>query len=600
MSGPVFFVLSPGGLELARRLQPEVPASEVHGWQARVPAADRSFVEAAEHLRGLFAAGRPIVACCATGIVVRALAPLLTDKRSEPPVVVLAEDGSAVVPLLGGHHGANDLARRLAAILGVPAAVTTAGDLRLGVALDAPPAGRRLANPEDAKAFAAALLSGERLAEGPVPGWLAGLPQAPEGRLSVVETERKAAGGPQRLIYHPQRLALGVGCARGCPPEELQALVDQALDESGLAREAIAAVVSIDLKADEPAVLALADRLGVPARFFDAATLVAETPRLANPSEAVFAEVGCHGVAEGAALAAAGPAGRLLATKRKSRNATCAVAAAPDPLQAGNLGRARGRLAVVGLGPGDEAWRTAEAGALIAGSRHLVGYRLYLDLLGAAAAGKVRHDYALGEEEVRVRAALALAAKGEDVALVCSGDPGIYAMATLVFELIERGEDPAWKRCEIVVAPGISAVQAAAARIGAPLGHDFCCVSLSDLLTPWPTIERRLRAAAEGDFVVAFYNPVSQRRRHQLPAAREILLRHRPPETPVLLASNLGRPAERLALTTLGNLTSEAVDMLTLVLVGSSQSRVVARGDGGAWLYTPRGYAAKQGRDDAA
>ena len=178
---------------------------------------------------------------------------------------------------------------------------------------------------------------------------------------------------------------------------------------------------------------------------------------------------------------------------------------------------------------------------------------------------------------------------GETVALVCSGDAGIYALATLVFELLDREDRPTWNRLDIRVVPGISALQAAAARLGAPLGHDFCAISLSDLLTAWSVIERRLRAAAEGDFVIAFYNPVSQRRRHQLEAARDILLAHRPADTPVALARNLGREGESLAVIRLADLRANHADMLTLVLVGSSQSRLTRRGRH-QWLYTPRGY----------
>jgi cobalt-precorrin 5A hydrolase/precorrin-3B C17-methyltransferase len=197
--------------------------------------------------------------------------------------------------------------------------------------------------------------------------------------------------------------------------------------------------------------------------------------------------------------------------------------------------------------------------------------------------------------------ALDLAAGGRDVALVCSGDAGIYAMATLVYELIDRGGNQAsgnqasgnqdWPRVEIRGLPGVSAMQVAAARIGAPLGHDFCAISLSDLLTPWPVIERRLQAAAAGDFVIAFYNPVSQRRRSQLQAAKEILLRHRPAATPVVVARNLGRPGERVAVVALEALDIDAIDMLSLVIVGSSETRMVSRPDGGVWVYTPRGYA---------
>lgn len=595
MNAPVFVVLSQRGLELARGLAAVVPG-EIHGLESRVRDADRGFDAAAAHLGRLFAEGTPIVGVCAAGILIRSLAPHLADKRAEPPVVAVAEDGSAVVPLLGGHHGANALARRLADALGTVAAETTAGDVHFGVALDEPPAGWRLANPLDAKPFAAALLAGAGCRiDGQAP-WLAqsALPLDPAGALVLRATERTEPGSPERLVYHPPLLAVGIGCERGTSPDEVAALVRDTLDEAGLAADAVALVASIDVKADEPAVHAAADRLGVPARFFDAARLEAEAPRLANPSEIVFREVGCHGVAEGAALAAAGPDGELVVPKRRSARATCAVARAAAPIDPANAGRARGRVSIVGIGPGNPDWRTPEADRWLARATDLVGYHLYLDLLGPAAAGKWRHGYELGAEEERARIALDLAALGKEVALVSSGDAGIYAMATLAFELVERGGREDWRRVELAVTPGISALQAAAARAGAPLGHDFCTISLSDLLTPWDVIERRIHAAAMGDFVVAVYNPVSRRRTTQLAELRRILLEHRPAATPVVLARNLGRDGEQVRVIDLEALDASEVDMLTLVLVGSSETRRVARGDGGCWVYTPRGYAAKR------
>jgi cobalt-precorrin 5A hydrolase/precorrin-3B C17-methyltransferase len=225
----------------------------------------------------------------------------------------------------------------------------------------------------------------------------------------------------------------------------------------------------------------------------------------------------------------------------------------------------------------------------VARADELVGYGLYLDLLGPLGAGKPRADFPLGGEEARCRHALERAGAGLDVALVCSGDAGVYAMASLVFELIDRGDvSDAAARAEVVVAPGVSAMQAAAARAGAPLGHDFCAISLSDLLTPREAILRRVRAAAEGDFAVAFYNPVSRRRRTLLVEARDLLLRHRPAETPVVLASSLGREGEAVRVVPLRALEVDEVDMMTLVIVGASATRRV-----GARVYTPRGYAAK-------
>ena len=593
---PALIVLTSGGAVLAARLKAVMPTALIHGREGRVETADVVFEDFTAQVRSAFLQGRPIVGIAAAGTLIRALAPLIADKHGEPPVVAVAEDGGAVVPLLGGHRGANALAQRIAAALGIEAAVTTAGDRRFAVALDAPPPGWHLGNPQHYKGFAAALLSGADVQmEGEAP-WLSesGLPFTEDGSLTIQVTEKAGDPGEAQLVYHPAVLALGVGCERGAAPAELAELVNATLESAGLSPQAIAGVFSIDVKADEAAVLDLAQGLDVPARFFNAAALEAQTPRLANPSELVFREVGCHGVAEGAALAAAGPEGKLLVAKTKSPRATCALALAPGIIEADSLGRGRGSLAVVGTGPGDPVWRTPEVEAAVLRAGDLVGYGLYLDLLGPLAAGKARHAYELGEEEARVRVALELAAEGRDVALVCSGDPGIYAMAALVFELLEREADPAWRRIAVSVMPGLSALQAAAARAGAPLGHDFCAISLSDLLTPWDVIERRVRAAAEGDFVVAFYNPVSRRRTRQLAAAAEILRHHRPDDTPVILARNLGRDGESLTTVDLSELTPEMVDMLTVVLVGSSETRRVARGDGGAWVYTPRGYAAKQ------
>ena len=605
---PAILALTRAGAEIGRRLRGAVPGASLLGRRGRVGAETAADVDAVvddptEALRGLFRVGRPIVAVCSAGIVIRALAPLLNDKATEPPVLAVDETGTSVVPLLGGHRGANRLARTIAATLGGHAALTTAGEVSLGVALDDPPAGWRLANPQHAKAFMAGLLADPRVR---LVGDAPFLTEArwavdPTASLTIHVSHQRLGdtpdgapdGGPDHLVYRPAVLAVGVGCSRNCAPAELADLVDATLAEAQLARDAVAVVVSIDLKEDEPAVADLAAGLGVPMRVFPATRLAEETPRLATPSDRVFAEIGCHGVAEAAALAAAGPAGTLIVPKRKSANATCAVALAPSPIRPTEVGRARGHLAVVGLGPGQRDWRTPEAAAWIAEATDLVGYRCYLDLLGTAAAGKVRHGYALGEETTRVKHAIALAAEGRCVALVCSGDPGIYAMAALVHEQLDGAADPAWRRIDVTVIPGISAVQAAAARIGAPLGHDFCAISLSDLLTPWSAIERRLRAAAKADFVVALYNPRSRDRHWQLDVALAILAEHRPADTPVVLAANLGRAGERLSVRALSEVASAEVNMLTIVLVGASATRRYRLGDGRERVYTPRGYAAK-------
>ncbi len=255
------------------------------------------------------------------------------------------------------------------------------------------------------------------------------------------------------------------------------------------------------------------------------------------------------------------------------------------------------KLYLVSAGPGDHDLVAPKAIAAITSSTDLVAYGLYLDLLGEVCDGKTHHDLPLGKEIDRARLSLDLAASGKTTALVSSGDIGIYAMATLVFELLDQqlqGQEahPQWLQVEIEVVPGISAMQAASSRAGAMLGHDFCTISLSDLLTPWQTIEKRLHACGEGDFVVSFYNPRSVKRDWQINTARDILMRYRPAETPVILGRQLTRDDEELTIITLEQLHSDNVDMFTLVSVGNSESKHIINGEQ-EWVYTPRGYSKK-------
>lgn len=255
------------------------------------------------------------------------------------------------------------------------------------------------------------------------------------------------------------------------------------------------------------------------------------------------------------------------------------------------------KLFILGTGPGDIQLLTPKAKQAIAASTDLVAYGLYLDLLGELCRGKKHHELPLGEEINRARLALDLTAQGRDTALISSGDIGIYAMATLVFELLDRQlqgleQSPQWLDVEIEVIPGVSAMQAGASAVGALLGHDFCTISLSDLLTPWQTIEKRIECAAAADFVVSFYNPVSKKRDWQLNAARDILLTARPATTPVLLGRQLTREDESIQMIQLGELDAKDVDMFTLVSVGNSESRHIVNGDK-EWIYTPRGYSKK-------
>ena len=615
---PVILCLSSRGYELALKLRKTLDA-DIHGHATRCPKAEFKFTRATTHIADLFCGGRPLIGICAAGILIRAIAPHIGDKGGDAPLVAVSESGDSVVPLISGHSGAIALAQKLAKATGGHAAITTAGDTRWRIALDEPPAGWRLANPEAARSVMPMLLAGDgariegECAAG-LKDWLEHIPHGKAVKITATRKQHKPANN--ELVYCPRDVMVGAGCIRDCAPEELTELVMRELESADINKAAIAGVFSIDLKADEPALHALSAALDVPYRVNDAKQLSAQAPKLANPSATVEREVGTPGVAEAAALAAAGEGGTLIHPKVKSTNATMALALAPRPVDSlEGCGRKTGSVSLVGIGPGKAEWRTPEASRIIQNADELVGYGFYIDLLGPAASGRVRRDFELGEEEARCRYALEQAATGKDVAIICSGDAGIYAMASLVYELLDRpaqesanestkervngsakqgGVSPAARRVAVSTAPGVSAMQAASARTGAVLGHDFCTISLSDLLTPWEQIERRIHAAGAGDFVVAFYNPVSRRRRTQLARARDILLGCRGADTPVILAQSLGRE-ESLVFCTLGELDVNMVDMMTTVIVGSSASRRVKLGLGDA-VYTPRGYMVDSGK----
>lgn len=249
-----------------------------------------------------------------------------------------------------------------------------------------------------------------------------------------------------------------------------------------------------------------------------------------------------------------------------------------------------GWLTVVGTGPGDPAWLTPESATALSQATDLVGYERYVDRV--AGADQRRHVSDNREEMARARHALDLAASGARVALVSGGDPGIFAMAAAVWEAVDAEPEARWAGVTISVVPAVSAIQAVAARAGAPLGNDFCVISLSDNLKPWSVIEKRVALAAEADFAMAFYNPVSRARPWQLGAAIDQVARHRDPHTPVVIGTAIGRADEALRLTDLGRFASDQADMRTLVIIGASTTRRMIAPDGREQVYTPRYYPA--------
>ena len=549
----------------------------------------KSYQSLRDCLRENFQHHIPIVALCASGIVIRALADLLHDKYSESPVLVVAEDGSCVIPMLGGHRGGNELARKISDALDIAPAITTASDQSLGFALDMPPKDWKIRHYTEINPIMARLLAKQPvqlIQEFPN----AAFPpkqvfQEQSAPYTVRVTDQAVEESDKTVILHPPSLILGIGCERRCPAEAVEELVMQTLNDHQLATDSIAAIATVNLKADEPALHALADRLNVPIKLFSPQELEALSDKVQYPSDTVFQEIGCHSVAEAAALACTEAAAQQIVPKVKNQKATLSIVRRQDFTEL--AGRELGSLSVVGTGPGDTNNQTQALEKLLKNCNISIGYGLYLDLVANMIGHTEQIRSPLGEEQKRVEQAIAKAQEGHHVALICSGDPGIYALATLVYEVLEQQE--ARPQFRFAIHPGITAMQAAAAKLGAPLGHDFLAISLSDLLTPPETIRMRLHAAGAGDFVTSIYNPQSRTRRTLLPEAKEIFLQYRSKKTPVAICRNIGRPEEEFIISTLADFDPEKVDMLSLVMIGNSMTRAT-KNMSKTYLYTPRGY----------
>lgn len=507
-----------------------------------------------------------LVCFLAVGATVRLIAPLLTGKDTDPGVVCVDEACRFAVAVVGGHAGsANALAERTADTLGATPVVTTATDAAGATPLDTigwPAEG-------DIAAVTRAMLDGHEVTLAADATWP--LPPLPVTLVSspwppcIAVTDRIVDPPRPAVVVRPLSLVVGVGGSRGVTDDEVTALIADTLRDAGLAAASIAHLATVDAKAGEAGIAAAARDLGVPLVPHPAERL-AQIP-VPHPSDVVRGALGTPSVAEAAALA---DGGDLVVAKRKSPMATVAVARR----------RPRGRLALIGLGPGARDLLTPRAVAELHRSSHVVGLDRYVaqirDLLRPGS-----HVLAsgLGAEEERASTAVDLAREGHAVALIGSGDAGVYAMAS---PALQQADDT----IDVVGVPGVTAMLAAAALLGAPLGHDHCALSLSDLHTPWPAIEQRVRAAAAADLVVAFYNPRSRGRDWQLPAALAVLAEHRSPNTPVGVVTDATRAEERVTVTTLADVDVATVGMTSLVIVGSTCSRVVADR-----FVTPRGYA---------
>ena len=597
-----------------------------------------------EHLASLWDSYQSFVFCLATGAVVRLIAPLLQHKSTDPAVVVLDAAGTVAVSLCGGHQGGADrLAQAIASQLGAKPILTGASNhlglpgidvlgLKFGWNRgtgDWTGVSAAIARQEPVQVIQEA---GSVLWQSHLPdhhSFQFGFPEYPDtadqgiakpiARVWISPIQRRFAPESEmpRVQWHPRVLWIGIGCERGTPKELIDLAIRQVLQAHHLAEGAIAGIATIDLKADEVGLLEVCRDRNLPLRCFPADTL--RTVSVPNPSATVEAEVGTPSVAEAAAFLAAsqgrgkgekgdkgdgGDGGdgevksfptshtphptphTLRVPKKIVRNDALpgAVTVAIAQSEHEYTGRT-GKLWLVGTGPGSLDQITPAAQTAIALADVVIGYSLYIDLIRSLLKpGQIIEALPITQERQRAQRSIELAEWGLTVAVISSGDCGIYGMAGLVLEELRSsgwdGKTPA-----VQVFPGITALQASASRVGAPLMHDFCAISLSNLLTPWEVIEKRLMAAAQADFVVALYNPRSQTRTEQIAIAQTIFLEYRDPQTPVALVRSAYREDEQITLTTLGQLLDAPVDMLTTVLIGNQSTRLYSD-----WMITPRGY----------
>jgi cobalt-precorrin 5A hydrolase/precorrin-3B C17-methyltransferase len=583
----------------------------------------------------------------ATGAVVRLIAPLLQDKATDPAVVVVDVAGKFAISLCGGHQGGGDtLAQTISHHLpATPVLTGSANHLSLpGIDVLGGPCGWTRGS-GNWTGVASAIAQGQpvqvvqeagselwqhhlppdhpfQFGWPEVPASQASQPPQPRARVWISPIQRRFSptGGIPRVQWHPRVLWVGVGCERGTSKDLIAWAIESVCQSRHLALGSIAGLASLDLKADEAGLVNLCQERQWPLRCFTAAALKAIP--VPHPSDVVAAAVGTPSVAEAAAILAASTpelplpacslAGAAVETgppqglgggesgsglQPETRAGLCvskkvfrhpdwngAVTVAITQAAQEYLGRP-GHLALVGTGPGHLDQITPAAKAAIVQADVVIGYTLYIEQIRPLCRpGQIVEPWPITQERQRGERAIALANWGLKVAVVSSGDCGIYGMAGLVMEQLQTlgwdGETPS-----VQVYPGISALQAAAARVGAPLMHDFCAISLSDLLTPWDVIIKRLGAAAQADFVIALYNPKSKTRVHQIETARDILLAHRPAQTPVAIVKSVYRPDEEIYTTSLKDMLTHPIDMLTLVLIGNQSTRQQGR-----WMVTPRGY----------
>ncbi|MCR4694074.1 MAG: precorrin-3B C(17)-methyltransferase [Pseudobutyrivibrio sp.] len=496
----------------------------------------------------------PILFIGACGICVRTISPFIEDKLRDSPVLVVDELGLNVISLLSGHMGgANALAKELAHAIGANPVITTASDVNNAFAIDeyARVNGYRISDRKAIKEINGQFIKSNK----------------------DFDPKEKFPG-----VLIKKRLVLGMGCKKGKSFEELKKFINEYYEDEYL-RDNLYSIASIDVKAEETGLIKLAMFYGAKIFFYSAEELRAVEGDFTE-SDFVEKTVGVGNVCERSALLAAGLKGSLMAEKRAKDGITLAEAQRSEE-NIKSTNREYGHIYVVGLGPGKKDYMTVEAIKAIQNSDIIVGYTVYVDLVRDFSYGKEIFATGMRQEIDRCKACFEFAMEGKNVALVCSGDSGVYGMAAPMYELL-----PAYPGVEISVVAGVTAALSGAAALGCPINHDFCLISLSDLMTPWSAIERRIRAAIDGDFAMALYNPSSHKRADYLKKAVEIMLdQGASPDRACGYVENIGRKGTKTYTCSLAQLKETQVNMFTTVFVGNSNSYI----DEGK-LITKRGY----------
>ena len=532
------------------------------------------------------------------GAVVRLISPFVRSKDNDPAILVIDSKAKNVIPLIGGHkQGGDAYANELAAALEAEAIFTSDSVKQRKISLDCFGEGWGWKRGGDNSNWRELMISQARQQKIVVfQSKGSKLWQQFKGCSNFSFLEKNdpipnvktslfiGQENPIICSWHPPSIIIGIGCERNTDEKLIQRAINESFSKKGLSTLSTAGIATIDKKNDEIGLLNLSKRNGWPISFFNAFQL--SKVKVPNPSDVVMHEMGTGSVAEAAAILKGEVSGRLIQEKqiyRSKDNEFGAVTIALVELDK-PLAPHKGELHLIGSGPGLLEMLTSDARKALARCVVWIGYSPYLNYLDSIRRhDQIRIDSELTFEKDRCQYALDLAKEGARVALISSGDSGIYGMAGLALDLwLNEKFD---SRPLFQVHPGISSFQMAAAKLGAPLMHDFCTISLSDLLTPWNKIEQRIISAAKGDFVIAIFNPKSTKRDWQLEKMADLLLEFRKPNTPVAIARQIGRPEETIEISTLENFSLNKVDMLTILIIGNSQSVI-----NNNKFLTPRGY----------